>query len=267
MNKNKNSSPIGIFDSGIGGTSIWKEIYTLLPNEHTIYLADSINAPYGQKSEEEIIYLSKKNTEFLLEKNAKIIVVACNTATTNAIKYLRANYNVPFIGIEPAIKPASIQTKTNTIGILATKGTLNSELFEQTSSLLNNNIQIIEQVGEGLVDLIENGYINTPQMENLLKKYLTPMLNAKADYIVLGCTHYPYLIDAINKITNHSINLIDSGEAVAKQTKKVLEEHSLLNVDLKKTASHLFYINKNKAVLENILKDIKSNLIIEELSF
>ncbi|WP_299107954.1 glutamate racemase [uncultured Tenacibaculum sp.] len=261
------NSPIGIFDSGIGGTSIWKEIHSLLPNDDTIYLADSINAPYGQKSKEEIIYLSKKNTEFLLNKNAKIIVVACNTATTNAIKYLRETYKVPFIGIEPAIKPASLQTQSKIIGILATKGTLNSELFEKTSSLLDNNIKIIEQVGEGLVDLIENGQINTPEMTILLKKYLTPMLDAKADCIVLGCTHYPYLIEAINKITNHTVNLIDSGEAVARQTKKVLELNSLMHTQTKKTASHLFYINKSKTVLENILKDTKANIKVEELSF
>ena len=133
-----NNNPIGPFDSGIGGTSIWREINELLPNENTIYLADSKNAPYGQKSKEEIIALSIKNTEFLLEQNCKIIVVACNTATTNAIKELRAKYKVPFIGIEPAIKPAALNSKTHTIGILATKGTLNSELFHETSRKFQN---------------------------------------------------------------------------------------------------------------------------------
>ena len=126
-----NNKPIGIFDSGIGGTSIWREIHNLLPNEKTIYLADSKNAPYGEKSKEEIIRLSMKNTDFLLNMNCKLIVVACNTATTNAIRELRAHYDVPFIGIEPAIKPAANSSKTNTIGILATKGTLNSELFHE----------------------------------------------------------------------------------------------------------------------------------------
>ncbi|MGQ3087591.1 glutamate racemase, partial [Flavobacterium sp.] len=130
MENSKN--PIGLFDSGIGGTSIWKEIHSLLPGEDTIYLADSKNAPYGQRSKEEIIALSCKNTEFLLEQNSKLIVVACNTATTNAIKELREKYDVPFIGIEPAIKPAAIHTQTNAIGILATKGTLSSELFNKT---------------------------------------------------------------------------------------------------------------------------------------
>ena len=134
------SFPIGIFDSGVGGTSIWKEINALLPQENTIYLSDSKNAPYGEKSRQAIIDLSIKNTEFLLNKNCKMIVVACNTATTNAIKILREKYDIPFIGIEPAIKPAALKTKTKTIGILATKGTLNSDLFEKTSNTINQKI-------------------------------------------------------------------------------------------------------------------------------
>ncbi|WP_299835289.1 glutamate racemase [uncultured Tenacibaculum sp.] len=244
--------PIGIFDSGIGGTSIWKEVTRLLPNENTIYLSDSFNAPYGHKTKQEILELSIKNTEFLIQQGCKLIIVACNTATTNAIKYLRENYSVPFIGIEPAIKPASLQTKTNTIGILATKGTLNSELFEKTSSLIDNNIRIIEQIGEGLVELIEAGKIETQAMDSLLNSYLQPMLDQNIDCLVLGCTHYPYLINAIKKITNNSISIIDSGEAVARQTKRILEQQNLLN-ESKNIPSKLFYINKDKKVLEDIL--------------
>ena len=136
-------NPIGIFDSGIGGTSIWKEIYELLPLENTIYLSDSRNAPYGQKTNEEILELCIKNTELLLANNCKIIVVACNTATTNAITFLREKYDVPFIGIEPAIKPASLNSLTNNIGVLATKGTLNSNLFETTTNKINTKTIII----------------------------------------------------------------------------------------------------------------------------
>ena len=128
------NKPIGIFDSGVGGTSIWKEVIKLLPNENTIYLADSMNAPYGEKSPEEIIALSLKNTEYLISKGCKLIIVACNTATTNAIDYLRKTYPIPFIGIEPAIKPAALLSKTGAIGILATKGTLTSKLFEKTAA-------------------------------------------------------------------------------------------------------------------------------------
>lgn len=247
----KNENPIGLFDSGIGGTSIWKEVHALMPIENTIYLADSKNAPYGLKSKEEIIALSCKNTEFLLNNNCKIIVVACNTATTNAIKELRAKYKVPFIGIEPAIKPAALQTKTQTIGILATKGTLNSELFHQ--SVANHpDVKIIEQIGHGLVQLIENGDINSPEMEELLKSYLNPMVEKNIDYLVLGCSHYPYLIPQIKKIIPEHIKIIDSGEAVAKQTQKILEQNHLLN-NSKEKSSQIFYTNSEPAVLETIL--------------
>ncbi len=252
--------PIGIFDSGIGGTSIWKEIHQLLPKENTIYLSDSKNAPYGQKSTQEIVNLSIKNTEFLIDKGAKIIVVACNTATTNAIEYLRANYKIPFIGIEPAIKPASLQTQTGTIGILATKGTLNSALFEKTTSSLNDQINIIEQIGEGLVELIENGNIYSNKMTLLLKKYLTPMLDKKCDYIVLGCTHYPYLLPQIQKITGKNVKIIDSGEAVARQVKNVLLQQNLLN-NSNEVTENTFYINKEADVLKSMLKDYKNSTI------
>ncbi|MBC8883449.1 glutamate racemase [Flavobacterium piscinae] len=247
-----NSAPIGLFDSGIGGTSIWKEIHTLLPNENTIYLADSKNAPYGQKSKEEIISLSKKNTEFLLNQNAKLIVVACNTATTNAIKELRASYDVPFIGIEPAIKPAANNSETHTIGILATKGTLSSELFNQ--NVLNYpNTKIVEQVGYGLVQLIEEGKMISNEMTVLLKKYLEPMVDANIDYLVLGCSHYPYLIPQIKKILPKHIRIIDSGEAVARQTKNILSEKNLLSEE--KNCNQIFYTNFNPTVLKSILKN------------
>jgi len=200
--------PIGIFDSGVGGTSIWKEIHTLLPNENTIYLADSLNAPYGPKGKQKIIELSIKNTELLIKKNCKLIIVACNTATTNAISYLRANYNIPFVGIEPAIKPAALNSKSKTIGILATKGTLTSELFHNTVNLYGNGIKIIEQEGEGIVQLIENGLINSPEMTTLLEFYLKPMKVANIDYLVLGCTHYPYLIPQLIKLLPKHVKII-----------------------------------------------------------
>lgn len=252
----KKECPIGLFDSGVGGTSIWSEIHNLLPNENTIYLADSKNAPYGQKSKEEIIDLSFKNTEFLLHQNCKIIVVACNTATTNAIKELRTKYDVPFIGIEPAIKPAALQSKTQTIGILATKGTLNSELFHK--SVANHpDVKIIEQIGHGLVQLIENGDIDSAEMEELLKSYLNPMVEKNIDYLVLGCSHYPYLIPQIKKIIPPKIKIIDSGEAVAKQTQKILEQNNLLNLS-KSKSSQIFYTNGEPEVLKNILGNNKT---------
>lgn len=253
---------IGIFDSGVGGTSIWKEISQLLPNENTLYLSDSKNAPYGDKSTQEIINLSIKNTEFLVQQNCKIIVVACNTATTNAIKVLRKKYNIPFIGIEPAIKPAALKTKTNTIGILATKGTLNSQLFEKASSALHKDIVIKETIGKGLVELIENGKLYSKEMTTLLTHYLAPMQKQKVDCLVLGCTHYPYLIPQIREIVGTEIQIIDSGEAVAKQTKVVLETNNLLN-NSATTGKHIFYINKDKSVLEKLITTAKNTKIVE----
>lgn len=245
------TNAIGLFDSGIGGTSIWKEINQLLSNENTIYLADSKNAPYGKKTKQEIIELCFKNVDFLLAQNCKMIVVACNTATTNAIKEMRAKYNVPFIGIEPAIKPAAHQSETQTIGILATKGTLNSELFnKQVESF--SSVKILEQVGYGLVELIEEGKIQSEEMQNLLKLYLRPMVASNIDYLVLGCSHYPYLIPEIKKIIPQTIKIIDSGQAVAKQTKSVLEKYDLLNPSTKK-GKQIFYTNSNSVVLKNIL--------------
>src|SRR5690606_28901801 len=247
-----NSQPIGIFDSGVGGTSIWKEIHVLLPNENTIYLADSANAPYGLKSKETIVQLSIKNTELLISKGCKLIVVACNTATTNAIDILRATYKLPFIGIEPAIKPAALNTQTKAIGILATKGTLSSELFSQTSGLFARNIKVIERVGEGIVELIESGKLYSDQMRHLLKLHLQPMIDANIDYLVLGCTHYPYLIPILIELLPNHVKIIDSGEAAARQTKAVLETNHLLNTETS-TTEHLFFSNGNPAIMASLL--------------
>lgn len=246
------TSPIGIFDSGIGGTSIFKEIHRLLPNESVIYLADSKNAPYGDNSRDEILALSIKNTELLLDKNCKIIVVACNTATTNAIKTLRQKYpNTPFIGIEPAIKPAALNSNTKTIGILATKGTLSSGLFSKTAELHTKGIKCIEQIGEGLVPLIEENKIDSTAMKNLLTSYLDPMIAQNIDYLVLGCSHYPYLIPEIKKIIPNHIKIIDSGEAVAKQTRTILDKFNLDN-KLNNNPDINLFTNLNPTILNQI---------------
>lgn len=257
------NNPIGIFDSGVGGTSIWKEIHNLLPNENTIYLADSANAPYGPKGKDAIINLSIKNTEYLLSKNCKLIVVACNTATTNAIDYLRETYNTPFIGIEPAIKPAALQTKTNAIGILATKGTLSSALFSKTSGLFASHVNVIEQQGEGIVELIETGKLFSEEMRALLNIYLKPMITANIDYLVLGCTHYPYLMPLLTDILPNHVKIIDSGEAVARQTKAVLEKSIMLNTEIA-TAKNQFYTNGNPEVMTSLLN---SKFDVEHLDF
>lgn len=255
--------PIGFFDSGVGGTSIWKEVTKLLPNESTIYLADSMNAPYGPKGKDHIIALSVKNTELLLKKGCKLIVVACNTATTNAIDYLRNTYDIPFIGIEPAIKPAALKTTSNAVGILATRGTLSSALFHKTTNLYASGINVVEKVGEGLVPLIEKGKLDAPELKTLLQQYLEPMIEANVDHLVLGCSHYPYLIPLLKELLPKHITIIDSGEAVARQTKFILEKFSIYNTESLK-AQHTFFTNGNPEILATL---IGNNFKAEYLDF
>ncbi len=263
----KSSCPIGIFDSGVGGTSIWKEIHQLLPLEKTIYLSDSKNAPYGVKTQEEIIRLSVKNTERLLEMNCKLIVVACNTATTNAIKILRDTYDVPIIGIEPAIKPAALKSTNKAVGILATRGTLTSELFAKTSELYTKDISVIEVEGKGLVELIENGKKDSQEMESVLSNLLEPMLQAHIDYLVLGCSHYPYLIPMLKKLLPVDVKIIDSGEAVAKQTKFILKQNELLNEDETQKVIPQFYSNGNPEVLAQLVNASENKYRVNYLDF
>jgi len=261
-----NNNPIGIFDSGIGGITIYEEIHKLLPKENIIYLADSKNAPYGEKAKDKIIEFSVKNTEFLLKNRCKLIVVACNTASTNAVKYLRENYSIPFIRVQPAIKPAAINSKTKTVGILATKGTLKSDLLLETSQKFAQGVKVIHQVGEGLVTLIEEGKIHSDEMRKLLKKYIEPMLQKNIDYLVLGCTHYPFLTSEIKKIVGEKVKILDSGEAIARQTKVILEQENLLNIT-NSTIYQKFYVNTNPIVLQTILDTYNKNLKALKLNF
>ncbi len=259
-------NPIGIFDSGLGGLTIYNEIHVLLPHENIIYLADSKNAPYGGKSKEQIIEISVKNTEFLLKNKCKLIVVACNTASTNAVKYLREHYEVPIIRVQPAIKPAALNSKTKVVGMLATKGTLESELLFETAQRFASGVKVVEQVGEGLVDLIENGQMESPEMTRLLKKYVEPMLEHNIDQLVLGCTHYPFLTNQIQEITGDGVQIIDSGEAIARQTRVILEQEGLLNED-QKEGERVFYSNKNVQVLQDMLDMFHDNLIATPIDF
>lgn len=260
-----NQLPIGIFDSGVGGTSIWKELHRLLPGESTIYLADSANAPYGERSREAILALSIKNTEWLLSKGCKLIVVACNTATTNAIAHLRAHYDVPFIGIEPAIKPAALQTRTGVVGVLATRGTLSSALFARTSGHYASGIKVIEQMGDGLVPLIEQGRIDSDEMTGLLHRYLDPMIEAGVDHLVLGCTHYPYLTPRIADMLPEGVTIIDSGRAVATQTGRVLAAEGLLATPEMENVTLEFYTNGDPELLKSFLDDVTDPFSVNTL--
>ena len=257
--KKNSTSAIGIFDSGLGGLSILKEISNRLPNEELIYLADSDNAPYGEKPKEHIIEISRKNTEFLISKNCKLIVVACNTATTNAISILRNNYNIPFIGIEPAIKPAALNSKNACIGVLATKGTLSSDLFAETTKKFTSHTKVIEVEGKGIVEAIESNASNTIGFEQLLKNQLKPFVEAKIDTLVLGCSHYPFIVPQIRKCLVNEVIIIDSGFAVARQTDRILQNLQLKVITKKSQKPSLnVYTNKtSKDALLNILENLK----------
>lgn len=218
---------IGVFDSGVGGLSVWREIVKVLPNTSTVYYADNANCPYGDKSQQEIIRLADRVTAFLLSKGCSMVVVACNTATAAAIEFLRAKYSIPFVGMEPAVKPAAVMSKTGVIGVLATRGTFNGRLFQETSSKYAADVRMLIQPGYGLVELVEVADFSSPKVFELLRKYLEPMLDAGADHLVLGCTHYPFLIEAINEIAEGKLIIVDPASAVAAQVKRVFgNDHS-----------------------------------------
>ena len=221
-------NPIGIFDSGIGGLSVLREIRKQLPDESILYFADSSNCPYGSRNKQETAALARKRVEFLLDRGCKLIVIACNTVTAVAIDDFRSRYDIPFVGMEPALKPATRMTRTRKIGVLATENTFSGRLFRQTYEKYAKNVEVFAQPGYGLVELVEQGAQDSPEAEILLQKYLTPMLKRGADTLVLGCTHYPFLMDAIQRVTCDRMAVIDPADAVAVQTRRVLAGQALL---------------------------------------
>lgn len=224
-------SLIGVFDSGVGGLSILDEALRQLPEHDYIYLADSANAPYGEKSPDWIAQRSLSLCKYLAQAGCNAIVVACNTATAQAIKDIRAAIPIPIVGVEPGIKPAAMQSANGVVGVLATEATLKSDKFNALLSTLPNHCQFIKQAGAGLVPLIEAGKANDGETLELLAKHLEPIQAAGSDTIVLGCTHYPFLRKAIRKLLGDQITLIDTGEAVVKQLKRQLEALALNQTD------------------------------------
>lgn len=246
--------PIGIFDSGVGGLCIFREIRKYIPNESITYLADSSNCPYGSRHPDETLSLARKNIEFLLSRNCKLIVIACNTVTAVAIDMLRSEYDVPFVGMEPAIKPAALHTRTKKVGVLATENTFNGKLFRQTFARYTNGIDVFIQPGHGLVELVEQGNQESSKARLLLEGYLTPMMDKGADTIVLGCTHYPFYKKMIKDITNGSVRIIDPSDAVAAQTKRMLEKLSL-DSDGTEKPGFAFYTTGETATAEKIISE------------
>lgn len=208
---------IGMFDSGVGGLSVWKSVRCLFPLSDIIYVADNLHCPYGNRSQQEIIRLCELITDFLIAEGCDVIVVACNTATSAAIAHLRETYQIPFVGMEPAIKPAAQSSNTGVVGVLATKGTLAGRLFIETTNKFATNVEVLTQVGEGLVELVEYGKERSPEAYALVRKYVQPMLDRGVDRIVLGCTHYPFLADTIQDIVGADVELLDPAPAVAKR--------------------------------------------------
>ncbi len=224
-----NCAPIGVFDSGVGGLSVLKSIREVLPNEDLIYLADSGNAPYGDKSPQYIQQRALAISRFLLDEGAKAIVVACNTATIASVGLVRAHYTLPIIGMEPGIKPAVAQSRSGVVGVLATSGTVRSQQFIDLVNRFRGDVNVIIQECPGLVEQVEKLDFDSLVTKDLLETYLERLLAEGADTLVLGCTHYPFLVPLIKQIAGDDINIIDTGRAVARQLQRRIEEAGLLS--------------------------------------
>lgn len=224
-----NNSPIGVFDSGIGGLSVANAISSLLPQEGMRYFADTGRVPYGPRSREEIIAFSREITQFLLQQGCKIIVVACNTATAAALDILRTEWpEVPFVGMEPAVKPAANATRSGKVGVLATLSTIQSERYAQLMQRFASNVEILENPCVGLVPLIEQGKLSALETRALLKQITDPMLEQEVDTLVLGCTHYPFILPVLEELVGQTCQIIDPAPAVARQVARKLAELSLI---------------------------------------
>lgn len=227
---------IGIFDSGVGGLSVFREIRKVLPDEKYVYFSDSAHCPYGEKTKEYITERARAITRMLLDAGADIIVVACNTATAAAISSLRNEFPVKFIGMEPAVKPAAMSTRTGVVGVLATAGTLKADKYLNTRGRFSENVKIVEHVGQGFVETVEKGIMTGSEAEDIVRTSLKPLLDEGADRIVLGCTHYPFLMDTIKKISDEmyperEVEIIDPAPAVARHLLEVMEEEGLVRKD------------------------------------
>ncbi len=249
---------IGIFDSGVGGLSVFREIKKILPEERYVYFSDNAHCPYGEKSKEYIIDRARAVTDFLINQGADIIVVACNTATAAAIKTLREEYPLSFIGMEPAVKPAAVMTRTGVVGVLATAGTLKADKYKDTKDRHAEDVLVVEHIGQGFVELVEDGCTTGPKAESVIMESLEPLLDAGADTIVLGCTHYPFLAETISKVAaaltpDRKVTVIDPAPAVARHLHEVMmAEHTIK----REGYSLSLHASGNDAVL----KELASNL-------
>jgi glutamate racemase len=222
--------PIGIFDSGVGGLSVLRAIRAQMPEEPVIYFGDQEHIPYGPRPMEQIRNFSEAITRFLLAQNGKIIVVACNTASAAALKYLREKFpDLPFVGMEPAVKPAAEQTHTGKVGVLATPATFQGALYASVVERFANGVELFQDTCPGLVQEIEQGNLAGGETRNILERALVPMLEKNIDTVVLGCTHYPFVIPVIQQIVGENVRVIDPAPSVARQIRRMLEATGLKN--------------------------------------
>ncbi|MBQ0077919.1 MAG: glutamate racemase [Bacteroidales bacterium] len=225
---------IGVLDSGVGGLSVLREILKVLPDCQFIYYADSANCPYGGRRREWITGRVREVVHELIGRGAQAIVLACNTATGAAIETLRTEMpDIPFIGMEPAVKPAAIASKTGVIGVLATKSTLGASKYIGTRERYAGNVKVLESVGEGFVELVEKGLLTGEEAERTVRRAIAPLLEGGADNIVLGCTHYPFLLETLQKVAGPAVNFIDPAPAVARRLVSVLREKGLIEAQKK----------------------------------
>ncbi len=224
-----NNSPIGVFDSGMGGLSVWRVLRKALADESLVFLGDGARCPYGSRTREEVVQFTFEAVERLLGEGCKLIVIACNTATAMAITALRERYpHIPFVGLEPAVKPAALRTRSGVIGVLATERSFDGELFRRTSARFADRVRIVKAVGEGFVEAVEQNREAEPATEALVRRAVEPLIEAGADEIVLGCTHYPFLRNQIERVTaGHDVEIIDSSDAVERRVESLLDEFDL----------------------------------------
>lgn len=256
---------IGVFDSWLWWLSVWKELAKLMPNQDFCYIADSAYCPYWRKTPEELQERSRNLTKFLINQwNCDLIVVACNTATAAAIDILRSAFSIPFVWMEPAIKPALLKSKTWVVWVLATAWTFKWALYHRTLTQFQWDVKVIEEIWDGLVELVESNQTETQKAYNLLNKYINPMIEENVDHIVLWCTHYPFLTPMINKILSEKniqdrINIINPAPAVAAQTKKILNSLNIIKKD--KESVWNFYSTWNKDILSDFVDNIYNQLL------
>lgn len=246
------AGPIGIFDSGVGGLSIARSIKRLLPSENLLYVADLRFSPYGEKSEQLIQSRSDHIAAFLLKQKCKAIVVACNTATVNSISMLRENFDIPFIGVEPGIKPAALQSHSGVIGVLATEGTIKSASFQKLTRRFSNQVKIECQACPKLVELVECGKFSGEECIKIVSEYVLPLLSNGADHIVLGCTHYSFLTPVIEKVVEGRAVIVDTAEPVSLELDKRLTHLNLLNRDYGTGKVQFFSTEMSDGICEKV---------------